>query len=93
MKDTLINVDDGTIFKNGDINTGTSDEQHKRLLLICEKGSFKEFPASCVGAATYLESENEAELLREVRTQFISDGMTVKKVAFEDNKLKVNASY
>lgn len=93
MKDTLINVDDGTIFKDGDINTGTSDEQNKALLLICEKGSFKEFPASCVGAASYLESEEIAPLLRDIRFEFIDDGMTVNKVAFENDKLKIDAKY
>jgi hypothetical protein len=93
MKDFLINKADGTLFENGDIRTGTSDLQHMHHLLVCAKGSFKEFPATCVGAADYLESEEEAALLREVRSQFTADGMTVAKIEVKDEKIKVDASY
>jgi hypothetical protein len=93
MKDFLLNFNDQSIFENGDIRTGTTDQQNQRLLIECEKGSFKEFPATCVGAASFLESEDAAGFIREVRTQFQADGMTVKKILIEDSKLKVDASY
>lgn len=93
MTDFLINAEDGSLFANGDIRTGLSDNQHKRHLLVCAKGSFKEFPATGVGAADFLESENEAALLREVRAQFTADGMTVRSIQMEDEKLEVDATY
>jgi hypothetical protein len=93
MKDLLLNFTNKTIFANGDIKTGESDQQHQNLLIVCAKGSFKEFPATCVGANEFLENEDAAGFLREVRTQFTNDGMTVNKIVFEDNKLKVDANY
>jgi hypothetical protein len=93
MKDFLIDFDNQTLFYNGDIRIGACNQQNQRLLITCAKGSFKEFPATCVGAATFLEGEDAAGFLREVRTQFQADGMVVNKIAMEGNKLKVDASY
>lgn len=93
MKDFLIDMTAGNLFENGDIKTGESDRQNQHLLMVCEKGSFKEFPATCVGAATFLEGEDPAAFVREIRTQFTGDGMTVNKILFEGNKLKVDANY
>jgi hypothetical protein len=93
MNDFLIDFSAGSICKNGDLFTGESDDQNKRILIVTEKGSFKEFPATGVGAATFLENEDQAGLYREVRTQFIADGMTVNRLVIEDGKLKVDANY
>lgn len=93
MKDFRLDFDAKTLFQGGDIRTGETDDQNKRLLIECEKGSFKEFPATCVGAATFLESEDAAAFIREVRTQFQSDGMTVRKIGIQENKLITDASY
>jgi hypothetical protein len=93
MKDIVFDFQNKTMFANGDIRTGESDDQNKRLLLLCEKGSFKEFPTICVGAASYLEGEDNATFLREVRTQFQGDGMTVNKILIEEGKIKVDAKY
>jgi len=94
MKDFLLDTETNDIaFKDGDLAFGEADQQNQMLLLVCEKGSFKEFPSTCVGASSYLEAEDPASFLREVRTQFTADGMTVRKIGFENNKLKVDASY
>jgi hypothetical protein len=93
MKDFLLDLTNGKLFANGDISTGTSDKQNMDLLIECEKGSFKEFPATCVGAASYLESEDAAGFLRDVRTQFQADGITVNKIVFEGDTMKVDAKY
>lgn len=93
MKDIVVDFANKKLFANGDIMTGESDDQNKYLLLMSEKGSFKEFPATGVGAATFLESEDASGLLREVRTQFQADGMTVNKVMIEGEQLKIDAKY
>jgi len=92
MKDVIADFELKTIFIDGDIATGISDDQHKNLLLMCEKGSYKEFPIGTVGAFTYLESEDVAGLVREVRTKFIGDGMTINKITVGD-KLIIDANY
>jgi hypothetical protein len=93
LKDIIYDKATKKIFADGDLRTGESDEQHKELLIICEPGSFKEFPNTCVGAFGYLEGEDSSSLLRELRNQFTNDGMTVKQLQFRDNKLRHDASY
>lgn len=93
MQDLLI--DDGFELKlsGGDLVIGNSDVQHKELLLVCTKGSFKENPAACVGLWGYLEAEDPAEMIAEVKTQFKGDGMEVKRVDIIDGKLLLEAEY
>lgn len=93
MKDFKLDFEALTLFSGGDIRTGDTDQQNQRLLLQCEKGSFKEFPGTCVGASSYLEDEDSADLLREIRTQFTADGMTVSKIVVEEGKIKIDAKY
>lgn len=93
MKDFKLDFEAKTLFAGGDIRTGDTDKQNQHLLLMCEKGSFKEFPGTCVGAASYLEDENNADLLREIRTQFTADGMTISKIEVSEGKIKIDAKY
>lgn len=93
MKDFIYDKTTKNIFASGDLRTGESDEQHKELLIVCQPGAFKEFPSTCVGAASYLEDEDPAGLVSEVRNQFAADGMTVNEIQFETNKLRVDANY
>jgi hypothetical protein len=93
MIDVLIDYNNNTMFKNGDLNVGFCDEQNKRLLLVSEKASFKEFPASCVGLVFYLESEDISAMLREVRSEFVGDGMRVDQITFDDLNLVTSAEY
>jgi hypothetical protein len=93
LKDFIYDKTTKKIFADGDLSTGNSELQHQELLIVCEPGSFKEFPATCVGAGGYLEDNDPAGLLREIRNQFVSDGMKVKSIGFDNNRLKYNASY
>ena len=95
MIDLLLDTTDNDLLfdANGDIKTGDSDQQHQALLLLLDKGSLKENPDAGVGAFKYLESEEQAAFLRELRIQFTNDGMQVSKLAFDNNKLSVDAIY
>lgn len=94
MKDFLLDTETGDLaFENGDIKVGESDAQHQRLLLMTQKGSWKEFPTAGVGLASFLEDENPDGMIKEINQQFSGDGMTINKIAIEDGKLKVDADY
>ncbi len=93
MQDFLIDENFDLKLKDGDLDIGISDTQHKELLLICNKGSFKQHPAACVGAWNYLESEDPAALIAEVKAQFKGDGMQVKNVQLINDKLVHEAYY
>jgi len=92
MTDILI-ADNGTIFANGDLNVGDCDAQNKHFLIDWAKGSLKEFPATGVGAESFLEDEDPAAFLREVRTQFVADGLKVNKIVLDGGKIKIDANY
>lgn len=93
MQDILLDENFEVKLKDGDIAIGISDTQQKELLLICNKGSFKENPAVCVGAWGYLEAEDPAALIAEVKTQFKGDGMEVRSVEVTNGKLLTEAYY
>ena len=93
MQDILFDADFKFKIKNGDFNVGISDTQQKELLLICSKGSFKENPAICVGLWSYLEAEDPAALIAEVKTQFRGDGMEVQRIEMIGKQLIQEAYY
>jgi hypothetical protein len=94
MKDILI---DNTTYEekitNGDFVTGESTLQHQKLLLETAKGDWKESPVVGVGAAAYLKEEDESGLLTEIKSQFELDGMNVKKVAYNNEQITIDANY
>jgi hypothetical protein len=92
---TDIILDDSMDLKivNGDFVTGYSDEQQQNLLLLCNKGSFKEMPNVCVGIENYLESEEPVKLIAEIKRQFAGDGMTIKNIEITSGKLLIDAGY
>lgn len=93
MKDLQLNQE-GDINIGADLAIDNSDRQHQEHLILIEKGSIKQEPSAGVGAATFLEAEDGAGLLREISIQFSADGMNVKKVGFNKvGQLKIDAPY
>ncbi|MGN7820929.1 hypothetical protein ACTJJB_12410 [Chitinophaga sp. 22536] len=94
MKDILFNKDIDLDIANGDLVAGFSTLQHQEMLLINNKGSFKEFPTIGVDAFGYLQDNNIGDLLRELQMQFAGDGMQVKSVDINDKgELNIDAAY
>lgn len=81
------------MIANGDIVTGISDMQHQRLLLEWSKGTLKEYPIATVGIYNYLEAEDSAAMLREIRQRFTDDGMDIRSLEITEQELKINAVY
>ncbi len=95
MQDILID-DNGDFLLDGNnmLIRSKSDNQHKMLLLIINKGGFKESPNATVGLMAYLESENVDELYSDIRRAFTDDGMTVSALGINTSgKLEVDAEY
>ena len=79
---------------SGDLRITESTYQHQRDLLLSDKGHIRDKAEAGVGMANYLLDKDPAALLRSVRKEFVSDGMRVRKVAFDNsNKLDVEARY
>lgn len=91
--DLLLDSNSDILIADGDFVIGDSTKQNQRALLIANKSEFKQHPKTGVGINGYLLDENEQDMLREIRSQFESDGMTVKKTVLKDSELIINAPY
>lgn len=93
MKGIILNDDLTIKIVNGSMVIDDTTSQNQKLLLIAEKTDFKYRPMRGVGARRFLESKNPDELAREIRTEFIADGMTVATIKIDENILNVDAQY
>lgn len=67
--------------------------QNQELIVLAEKGEFKEMPTKGVGISSYLDDETPDSLLRAIRTELSNEDMEVKKVGFEEDKIVIDAKY
>lgn len=83
------------IIKDGDFLVDESTAQHQELLLLADKGQFKQFPTIGIGIDLYLNDEATAQdIKRSIQEQFELDGMTIDYFKLENNQqLKIDAKY
>jgi glycine cleavage system regulatory protein len=93
MQDFLLDNNGDLKIDNDDVVIGESTAQHQKLLLTIEKGGIKENPTATVGLISYLESENKAAMLQDIRRIFSADGMEVNSLQVVNGKLEIDAAY
>jgi len=94
MDDILLDTDTLDLqIKAGDFVIGDATEQNQHLLLLANKGDYKQYPKVGVGINGFLLDEAEQDMMREIRSQFETDGMKVKKLVYADGKIKIDAPY
>ncbi len=93
MTDLLLDDTLDLQIVNGDFVIGESTAQNQKLLILCDKGAFKENPMRGVGARRYLEAEKPDALAREIRQEFSLDGMTVNTIKMNNGIIEVDAFY
>jgi len=91
--DILTDETGDILFTNGDVSWGDGTKQHQKEIVMAKKGSHKRAPGTGVNVINYLNGEVDEDLLKVVRSEFVSDGMTVNQIYLEANKLKFNAHY
>lgn len=91
--DVLLDADLDIEVRGGDFATGEATKQSQTLLLLTNKGEWKQSPKRGVGAVNFLETAERAALAREIRSDFTADGMRVESVELEGTKLSVEAFY
>lgn len=92
-KDILLDTDFDLLITGGDITVGESTVQHQELLIVTNKGEWKESPTVAVGADSFLKDEDTAGLFAEIKEQFEKDGMKFNKIVNENGKTKIDAPY
>ena len=94
MNDLLLDEDFDLQIKDGDFVAHESTAQHQKILILADKGEFKEVPMRGVGAHRFLEDQTPDNLAREIRAEFAADGMTVNKIKIaSDLTIQVDANY
>ncbi len=94
MNDLIIDENFELAIANGDFIADVSDAQQQNLLLICDKGDWKENPTVCVGVQRWLNDDEPEDLLAEIKKEFQRDGMIVNDLTLTDDKiLNVDAHY
>lgn len=77
----------------GDFAVSDATLQHQKDLLDAGKGEYKESPTVGVGIYEYLNSEDPSDLIREIKDQFLKDGMDVNYIKATPEELNINAQY
>lgn len=93
MYDILLDENGDLGCFDGDFDIGDSTIQNQTLLLHFQKGEQKQFPITGVGISNFLLDENKEDLYREVRREFVRDGMTLNSIDIDREVIIVNAHY
>ncbi|MBU7577074.1 MAG: hypothetical protein KAF40_03340 [Flavihumibacter sp.] len=93
MEDILLDEDFDLLIQNGDLVIGPSSEQHQQLLLLSNKGDWRQFPMVGVGIREYLKDEDENSMVGEIKEQFEMDGMQVKDIRIANGQIGIDAYY
>lgn len=94
MTDFLLDDNFDLLIVDGDLVIGESTAQHQKILILADKGEFKDVPMRGVGALKYLEDHSPDNLAREIRQEFSADGMKVNKIQIApDLNIQVDANY
>ncbi len=81
-------------IENGDFVVSESTYQHQQMLILSEKGDFKQYPTVGVGSKRFLESEKPDDYAREIRQEFIADKMKVRSINIaRDLQITIDANY
>lgn len=93
MEDFILDDDGDISFDDKGIVIGESTLQHQQLLLVCNKGDFKQFPDACVGVAKYLKDQRDNSMLSDIKSEFEKDGMIVSSIVLSGENISIDASY
>ena len=93
-KDILLDENLDLLIVDGDFVVGESTAQHQKILMLADKGEFKESPMRGVGALRFLEEARPDNLLREIRQEFTIDGMLIEGIKIDSlSGIQIEANY
>lgn len=94
MVDILLDEQDDLLIENGDFVLGDTDQQNQKLIVIANKGEWKEFPEVGVGIQEMLSDDDPTDVLIETKRQLEYDGMQIDDVSLtQDGKLIIDGKY
>ena len=91
--DILLSDAGELLMVDGDFVTGDATKQNQKLLLVSQKGEWKESPLTGVGINNWLKDENQGGLKAEIKQQFKADGMKINSLIVNGETIKIDATY
>lgn len=94
INDIVLDGDLDLLFSDGDFVSSDTTLQHQKLIILTNKGDWKNAPEVGVNMRKYFLNENFSGLLVETKKQFVIDGMNVQSVSINENaELITKAEY
>lgn len=93
MHDITFTQDGDVELGLGDITYTESTGQHKRDLLLSDRGHVKEFPGVGIGVNNFLHDTDPENFFRTIRKECTKDGMKVYRVGAEAGEIIIDAEY
>lgn len=90
--DILMAQSGDALCVDGDFAVGDASLEHQKDLLYANKGEYKQNPIKGVGIFDFMNAEDQGLMLREIRSQFTKDGMTVDSININDG-INIKAHY
>lgn len=96
-QDILLDNTHELLITNGDLVLGESDQQHIDLLLLTEKGEWKQSALTGIGIRRYAKTrfglKERTELAKTINLQLEYDGYANKKAQINENgKITIDAT-
>lgn len=89
-KDIMIDEYNELVFKDGDFEVRYSDGQHVKLILMSEKGSWRQEPLTGIGLRkmlnTKMNSIDRMVLKKQLTLQLQNDGYKVNAISMPNTK-------
>lgn len=82
---------DGKIIQG--LHLGNTINQNVGVILNAHPGELKEYPLIGVGISDILLGHDNLEYKHKIRQNLAADGLKVRLLEFESNKIKIEASY
>jgi hypothetical protein len=91
----LLDQDGDIMVRNRSIVIGDTTLQNQYLILLAQKGEFKEYPTLGVGISDILGDDNVLEWKKRIREEFAKDDLKANKVDInlQTGELEINAKY
>lgn len=94
MNDIILEESFDLKINNNDFVLGDVTHQNQGLILLANKGEFRQFPFVGVGVKYYLDDDRLNGIKPELTKQLELDGMTVNSIkVFTNGQVEIDATY
>lgn len=93
--DYLMDDNFDLMIKNGDFAKGDATLKHQKMLLLSQKGNYKQSPTIGVASRDFINDDADADDYQAaIQEEFENDGMRINKIILNSfTDIEIEASY